>query len=32
MLQGMYFKAKKSRTPFADVIDNYLDTQPRFRT
>ena len=25
MLQGMYFKAKKSRTPFADVIDNYLD-------
>ena len=25
MLQGMYFKAKKSRTPFADVIDDYLD-------
>jgi hypothetical protein len=25
MLQGMYFKAKKSRTPFVDVIDDYLD-------
>lgn len=25
MLQGMYFKAKKSRTPFADVIEDYLD-------
>jgi len=25
MLQGMYFKAKKSRRPFADVIDDYLD-------
>jgi hypothetical protein len=25
MLQGMYFKAKKSRTPFGDVIDDYLD-------
>ena len=25
MLQGMYFKAKKSRRPFADVIEGYLD-------
>lgn len=25
MLQGMYYKAKKSRKPFADVIDDYLD-------
>ena len=25
MLQGMWFKAKKSRTPFKDVIDDYLD-------
>jgi hypothetical protein len=25
MLQGMYLKAKKSRTPFKDVIDNYFD-------
>ena len=25
MLQGMYFKAKKARRPFADVIDDYLD-------
>jgi len=25
MLQGMYFKAKKSRTPFVEVIDDYLD-------
>jgi hypothetical protein len=28
MLQGLYFKAKKSRKPFLEVIDNYLDTQP----
>ena len=28
MLQGLYYKAKKSRTPFKDVINNYLDTQP----
>ena len=28
MLQGLYFKAKKSRTPFKDVINTYLDTQP----
>ena len=28
MLQGLYFKAKKSRRPFKDVIDDYLSTQP----
>ena len=28
MLQGLYYKAKKSRTPFKDVIDAYLNTQP----
>ena len=28
MLQGLYFKAKKSKTPFKDVINTYLDTQP----
>jgi len=28
MLQGLYFKAKKSRTPFKTVIDDYLSTQP----
>jgi hypothetical protein len=25
MLQGMYLKAKKSRTPFKDVIDDYFE-------
>jgi hypothetical protein len=25
MLQGLYLKAKKSKQPFADVINNYLD-------
>jgi len=25
MLQGMYLKAKKSKTPFKDVINNYFD-------
>jgi hypothetical protein len=25
MLQGMYYKAKKSRTPFGDVLNDYLD-------
>jgi len=25
MLQGLYFKAKKSKRPFKDVIDDYLD-------
>lgn len=25
MIQGMYYKAKKSRTPFPDVVDNYFD-------
>jgi hypothetical protein len=28
MLQGMYLKAKKSRRPFKDVIDDYLALQP----
>ena len=28
MLQGMYLKAKKSRRPFIEVIDDYLDKQP----
>jgi hypothetical protein len=28
MLQGLYFKAKKSKHPFKDVIDDYLATQP----
>ena len=28
MMQGLYFKAKKSRRPFKDVIDDYLNTQP----
>jgi len=28
MLQGLYFKAKKSKRPFIEVIDDYLDTQP----
>ena len=25
MIQGMYYKAKKSRTPFPDVVNNYFD-------
>lgn len=28
MMQGLYFKAKKSKRPFKDVIDDYLATQP----
>ena len=24
MIQGMYYKAKKSKTPFADVVDDYF--------
>jgi hypothetical protein len=28
MLQGLYLKAKKSKRPFIEVIDDYLDTQP----
>jgi hypothetical protein len=32
MLQGLYFKAKKSKKPFADVIDNYLDMAPGIET
>jgi len=27
MLQGMYLKAKKTRTPFKDVLNTYLDMQ-----
>lgn len=27
-LQGMYFRAKKEKTPFRNVIDRYLDAQP----
>jgi len=27
MLQGMYLKAKKTKTPFKDVLNNYLDMQ-----
>ena len=26
-LQGLYFRAKKERKPFADVVNNYLDAQ-----
>ena len=25
MIQGLYFKAKKSKTPFAEVVNEYLD-------
>ena len=25
MIQGMYYKAKKSKTPFADVVDDYFN-------
>ena len=25
MLQGLYFKAKKTKRPFKDVINDYLD-------
>ena len=28
MLQGLYFKAKKSKKPYIDVINDYLNTQP----
>lgn len=28
MIQGMYYKAKKSRKPFKDVVDYYLSLQP----
>ena len=28
MLQGLYLKAKKTRKPFADIIDQYLDIAP----
>jgi hypothetical protein len=26
-LQGMYFRAKKEKRPFADVVNSYLDAQ-----
>jgi hypothetical protein len=32
MLQGLYLKAKKSKKPFADVINNYLDIAPGIET
>jgi hypothetical protein len=32
MLQGLYFKAKKSKKPFADVIDDYLDIATNLET
>ena len=32
MLQGLYLKAKKTRKPFADVINNYLDIAPGIDT
>ena len=28
MLQGMYYKAKKAKKPFKDIIDYYLSLQP----
>jgi len=28
MMQGLYFKAKKSKRPYREVIDDYLATQP----
>jgi len=32
MLQGLYLKAKKTRKPFADVVDQYLDIAPGIDT
>lgn len=32
MLQGLYLKAKKTKKPFADVIDNYLSIAPGIET
>ena len=32
MLQGLYLKAKKTKKPFADVIDQYLDIAPGIDT
>jgi len=32
MLQGLYLKAKKTKKPFADVINNYLDIAPGIET
>jgi hypothetical protein len=32
MLQGLYLKAKKTKKPFADVVNNYLDNAPGIET
>ena len=32
MLQGLYLKAKKTKKPFADVVDQYLDMAPGIET
>jgi hypothetical protein len=32
MLQGLYLKAKKTKKPFADVVDNYLNIAPGIET
>ena len=32
MLQGLYLKAKKTKKPFSDVVDNYLDIAPGIDT
>ena len=32
MLQGLYLKAKKTRKPFADVVNQYLDIAPGIDT
>ena len=32
MLQGLYLKAKKTKKPFADVINNYLNIAPGIET
>jgi hypothetical protein len=32
MLQGLYLKAKKTKKPFKDVINNYLDIAPGIET
>jgi len=32
MLQGLYLKAKKTKKPFGDVINNYLDIAPGIET
>jgi len=32
MLQGLYLKAKKTKKPFSDVVDSYLDIAPGIDT